>query len=105
MASAQPAARAWLAATVVTIAVFAGCWTASVVYWRSSGSTPSGMAIGQLLLGLPVAILLALWLGRKALQARGGPAAQPAGSTAGAAEPARQRAPLPAIVAGALRLP
>ncbi|MET0855817.1 MAG: hypothetical protein ABWY27_03620, partial [Telluria sp.] len=63
MDSAQPAARAWLGATVISIAVFASCWTASVVYWRASGSDPSGMALGQLLLGLPAAILLALWLG------------------------------------------
>jgi hypothetical protein len=103
MDNAQPAARAWLGATAVSIAVFAGCWTASVVYWRSAGDTPSGMAIGQLLLGLPAAILLALWLGKKALQARAG-AATPAGQHAAAAEPGRQHAPLPAIVAGALRL-
>ncbi|MET0858551.1 MAG: hypothetical protein ABWY27_17515 [Telluria sp.] len=104
MDSAQPAARAWLGATVISIAVFAGCWTASVVYWRSSGNTPSGIALGQLLLGLPAAILLALWLGKKALQARAGAPAQPAQNAASAAEPVRQRAPLPAIVAGALRL-
>lgn len=102
MDSAQPARRAWLGATVVAIAVFAGCWSASVLYWRSAGGSPSGIEIGQLLLGLPAAILLALWLGRNALKARAG-AAQPAVRTS-AAEPVRQRAPLPAVVAGALRL-
>lgn len=45
-------------AAVVAIAVFATCWTASLLYWRASGGTPSGMAVGQLLLGLPAAILL-----------------------------------------------
>jgi hypothetical protein len=101
------AARPWLGTTVAAVAVFATCWTASVMYWRSSGSTPSGMAIGQLLLGLPAAILLALWLGKKTLDARAGaPAAQPASlpAAAAASDAARQRGPLPTIAAGAVRL-
>ncbi|HEU4372229.1 MAG TPA: hypothetical protein VFS02_01995 [Telluria sp.] len=96
-------ARPWLGAAVVAIAVFATCWTASVVYWRASGSTPSGMAVGQLLLGLPVAILLAAWLGRTALQARAAPAAtQPAAAALPAAAP--DRGALPHIAAAAVRL-
>src|SRR5665647_152643 len=70
-------ARPWLRGTVLAVAVFATCWTASVMYWRASASMPSGMAIGQLLLGLPAAILLALWLGNKMLLARSGAAAAP----------------------------
>ncbi|MDB5906507.1 MAG: hypothetical protein JWP34_621 [Massilia sp.] len=104
MDSAQPAARAWIGATVMSIAVFAGCWTASVLYWRTSGAAPSDMAIGQLLLGLPAAILLALWLGKKALEKRvDARASQPAGHAAAAAAQG-QPALLPAIVAAALRL-
>lgn len=95
------AARPWLGITIAAVAVFGTCWSASIAYWRAAGSTPSGMAIGSLLLGLPAALVLALWLGSKALPARSGakPAAPPA--TAGNAEPARQRGPLPHIVAGA----
>ncbi len=101
----QRAARPWLLNTVVAVAVFATCWSASVVYWRASGSTPSGMAIGQLLLGLPAAIVLALWLAKKTLLARSdAAAAQSAAAPAAAVETARQRGPLPAIAAGAVRL-
>jgi hypothetical protein len=96
-------ARPRLGAAVVAIAVFATCWTASVLYWRAAGSTPSGMAVGQLLLGLPAAILLAVWLGRNAIQARAAPAAlQPASAAVRAAPP--ERAVLPQIAAGAVRL-
>jgi hypothetical protein len=99
------AARPWLVNTVVAVAVFAGCWTASLLYWRAAGSTPSGMVIGQLLLGLPAAIMLALWLGKKALPAGSDAAAVPsAAAPAGAVETAHQRGPLPAIAAGAVRL-
>jgi hypothetical protein len=105
MAAAQRAARPWLASIVVAIAVFAACWTASVLYWRSSNSTPSGMAVGQLLLGLPATILLAIWLGRKALLARPRAAAAPAASPpAAATDTGRHRGPWPQIAAGALRL-
>jgi hypothetical protein len=97
--------RPWLVNSVVAVAVFATCWTASVVYWRSSGSTPSGMAIGQLLLGLPTAIVLVLWLGKKAMLARSGAAAeQSATAPAAAVETASRCGPLPAIAAGAVRL-
>lgn len=96
--------RPWLGAAVVAIAVFATCWTACVVYWRASGSAPSGMAVGQFLLALPAAILLALWLGRNALQARAGAvAAQPAAAALPADAPP-ERGALPAIAAGAVRL-
>jgi hypothetical protein len=94
-------APSWVGNSLLAVAVFATCWTASVLYWRSSGATPSGMAIGQLLLGLPVAILLALWLGNNAMRARkaAAPIAQPA-----AADTSVARAALPAIAAGAVRL-
>jgi hypothetical protein len=98
------AARPWLGATVVAIAVFATCWTASVVYWRTSGSMPSGMVIGQLLLALPAAILLGLWLGRNAVQARAGAAAVQPAAAAMPAESPRERGPMPSIAAGAVRL-
>jgi hypothetical protein len=98
-------ARPWLVNTVVAVAVFAACWSASVMYWRTSGSTPSGMVIGQLLLGLPAAIVLALWLGKKTLFARSGPAAAAsAAAPAAAIDAAPRRGPWPAIAAGALRL-
>lgn len=103
MDSLPRVARPWLGAAVVAIAVFATCWTASVLYWRASGSTPSGLVVGQLLLGLPAAILLALWLGRSTIQARAAPApAQPAAAAVPAA-PA-ERGPLPHIAACAVRL-
>ncbi|MES2756710.1 MAG: hypothetical protein V4693_04990 [Pseudomonadota bacterium] len=98
-------APSWVGNSLLAVGVFAVCWTASVVYWRTSGSTPSGMAIGQLLLGVPVAILLALWLGNNLLRAR---AAAPAAATPPAAaagiDSSSQRGPLPGIAAGAVRL-
>jgi hypothetical protein len=99
-------ARIWLASTLVVMTVFAACWSASVWYWRSSDSAPSAIAIGQLLIGLPVAILLAIWLGRKALLARAGAVENQAAPVpvAAAAAKAGQRAPLPLIAAGAVRL-
>ena len=103
MDSLPRAARPWLGAAVVVIAVFAACWTASVLYWRAAGSTPSAIAVGQLLLGLPAAILLTVWLGRNAVQSRATPAAlQPAAAAAAAAP--FERGPLPQIAAGAVRL-
>lgn len=95
---------AWAGATLLAVAVFATCWTGSVLYWRASGSTPSGMAIGQLLLALPAAILLALWLGNNALRSRAAPAAPPAAAPAAAAQSSPPRGPLPGIAAGAVRL-
>lgn len=106
MDNPQPAPRAWLGATLITVAVFAACWTAAVLYWRSSGVEPSGMVIGQLMLGLPAAILLAAWLGKNALKARAD-AARPAAQSAAPAAPmapARPRGPLANIAAGAVRL-
>jgi hypothetical protein len=109
MASPPRPAHLWLVSAVVAIAVFAACWTASVWHWRSSDSAPSAIAIGQLLFGLPLAILLAIWLGRKALLARSGAASNqaaplPAAAAATATAKAGQRAPLPRIAAGAVRL-
>ena len=101
MDNSPRAARPWLGIAIAAGAVFGACWTASIAYWRASGSTPSGMAIGSLLLGLPAAIVLALWLAKKTLPARS--AAEPATLPA-AAEPARPRGPLPHIAAGAVRL-
>ncbi|MET0856940.1 MAG: hypothetical protein ABWY27_09330, partial [Telluria sp.] len=97
-------APSWVGNSLVAVAVFAACWTASVIYWRSSAGTPSGMAVGQLLLGLPAAILLALWLGKNAMSARANARAMPAQQPAAAVETDRQRGPLPGIVAGAVRL-
>jgi hypothetical protein len=98
---APPAARPWLGATVLGVAVVATCWAAAMVYWRAAGSAPSAMATGLLLVALPAAILAALWIGKIALPARSGAAAAlPAADTV-AAEPARM---LPAIAAAAVRL-
>lgn len=97
-------APAWAGTTLLALAVFATCWTGSVLYWRASGSMPSGMAAGQLLLALPAAILLALWLGNNALRTRAEAAAPPVAAPAVAAEAAKQRGPLPGIAAGAVRL-
>ena len=103
MDSLPRAARPWLGGAALAVAVFATCWTASLAYWRASGSTPSGMAVGQLLLGLPAAILLAAWLGRSALRARSGTAVlQPAAAAVSAAAP--ERGALPHIAAAAVRL-
>jgi hypothetical protein len=107
MASQPRPARLWLASAVVVMAVFAACWSASVWYWRSSASAPSAIAIGQLLLGLPVAILLAIWLGRKAFLARPEAAsdqAAPLSATVTAGAKPIQRGPLPRIAGSAVRL-
>jgi hypothetical protein len=97
-------APAWAGTTLLAVAVFATCWTGSVLYWRASGSMPSGMAVGQLLLALPAAILLALWLGNNALRARARAAAPPAAAPVAATQASPPRGPLPGIAAGAVRL-
>ena len=99
-------APTWVGNSLLAVAVFATCWSASVIYWRSSAATPSGVAIGQLLLGLPAAILLALWLCNNVMRSRASAAAAPAAQPAAAAtaETGRQRGPQPAIAASAVRL-
>ena len=99
--SPLPAARPWLGATVLAVAVFAACWAGAMIYWRTAGGTPSALAAGQLLLGLPAAILLALWIGKSALSARSSATAVAQPAAAATEEIVKV---LPAIAASAIRM-
>lgn len=99
--SPLPAARPWLGATVLAIAVFALCWAGAMIYWRATSSAPSALAAGQLLLGLPSAALLALWMGKSALSAHSSASAVAQPAVVAAVEPVQV---LPAIAASAIRM-
>jgi hypothetical protein len=94
--------RPWLGATALGVAVVAACWLGAILYWRASGSTPSGMAMAQLLVALPAGVLLSVWMGKSALSARAGTVTAPAQSAAATAAEARKL--LPSIVAAAVRM-
>lgn len=95
----------WIRKTLLAAAVFVLCWGGAIAYWRSAEHGP---ATGDLLLALlaaPLAVLAAVWLGKKLVTAR--PAAAAAAGTTSAARPAAATPPTPAlaILAAALRAP
>ncbi len=96
----------WIKSGIAAVFVLAACWGGAIWYWRTSDNTPgmSDLVLG--LLALPSGLLLALWLGKKAIPSRGVIAATAAASPVKAqAAPATPSTPPLAILAAALRCP
>jgi hypothetical protein len=93
---------------MVAAAVFVACWGGAIVWWRTSARVPATSEWMLLLIGLPVTLLIAGFIGHKWIAQRGAvqadtppqPAAAPATT---AASPAHARHL--AILATALRAP
>jgi len=98
----------WIKQALIAAAVFVACWGGAIVWWRVSARVPAASEWMLLLFGLPVALLLAGFIGHKwiaqrsAVQADAHPAtpACPASATTNPV-PARHLA----ILATALRSP
>jgi hypothetical protein len=94
----------WLKGGLLAALVFGACWGGAIWYWRATERMPANGDLALYLLVLPLALVLAPWLGRKL-------SAQPASApgTAAQAKPtqtaaAPSSAPL-AILAASLRSP
>jgi hypothetical protein len=102
--------RPWLRRCLLTVSVFALCWTGAIAYWRDSTRMPAPGELAGAMLALPLALLLMLWLGKKLLlRLLAGPALAAAPGLAAplqaeAAAPPALPAPLQ-IVAASLRMP
>ncbi|NHQ91348.1 hypothetical protein [Janthinobacterium lividum] len=102
--------RPWLRRCLLTVSVFALCWTGAIAYWRDSTRMPAPGELAGAMLVLPLALLLMLWLGKKLLaKLLAGPALAAAPGLAAplqaeAAAPPATPAPLH-IVAATVRMP
>ena len=83
----------WLKNAGSVVMVFVATWAAAIMYWRSSGTTPSGMQMLAYLGVLPVGLSGAGYVLRGAL-ARGVDKAVEAGAESGEAKPSPAVAPL-----------
>ena len=99
----------WIRQALIAATVFVACWGGAIVWWRASGSVPATSEWMLVLFGLPVALLLAGFIGYKwiaqrstTVQADALPAA-PARPASAATRPAHARHL--AILATALRAP
>jgi hypothetical protein len=94
----------WLKGGLLAALVFGACWGGAIWYWRATNGMPATGDLVLSLFGLPLALLLAFWVGGKLIALRvGAPAAAPAqANRAAAASPA---APPLAIMAASLRSP
>jgi len=98
--------RGWLKGALLASLVFCGSWIGAVSYWRATNRMPSTLDLFAWMAALPLALLLAVWLGRRIAQARAAPAAPvPAGDAASAAAAAPSTMPTLAILAGAVHTP
>jgi hypothetical protein len=95
----------WLKRVLLAAAVFLLCWGAAIAYWRSADNAPATGELVLALLAAPLALLLAVWLGKKFVLSR--PAAAATAGTAAASKPAAATPSVPplAILAAALRTP
>jgi hypothetical protein len=103
--STPHALPAWIRQGLIAAGVFVACWGGAIVWWRASAHVPATPEWVLLLFGLPLAVLLAAFAGRKWIAQRSiVPAgALPARPASAAASPARVRHL--AILATALRSP
>ena len=95
----------WIRKTLLAAAVFVLCWGGAIAYWRSAEHGPATGDLLLVLLAVPLAVLGAVWLGKKLVAAR--PVAGAAAGTTTTAQPAAATPPIPplAILATALRAP
>jgi hypothetical protein len=68
--SARPAIG-WLKAGLAATVLFAACWGGSISFWRVTQRAPATGDLVVYLLVLPSVLLLALWVGVKAIHGRG----------------------------------
>lgn len=99
----------WLRNAALTSAAFGGSWGGAIWYWRETNRMPGTGDLLLYMLVLPVVLLTAWWLGRKAWTRATMPST--AGASAGAAAedapvaPVPPRAPGLSIAAAAVRAP
>lgn len=93
---------------LLSTSVFGASWVGAVSYWRGTNRMPSTLDLLTWMALLPLALLLAFWIGRRIVAARAA-AASPAGAAPAAdASPVMPAAPsLPAlaILASSIRTP
>ena len=95
----------WLKKSLLVAVVCALCWGGAVWYWSATKRMPATEDVVLLLVVLPLAVLLAYWLGSRLLaMVAAAPVAAAAQPQAGAAPAPANAAPL-AIMATALRVP
>jgi len=96
----------WLKNTLIAAGIMTLCWGGAIAYWRTSTNTPATGDLLLVLLAAPLAVLAAIWLGKKMVSARA--KAAPAVATVAVAQPAASAtlsAPPLALLASALRAP
>jgi hypothetical protein len=95
----------WLKGCLLGALAFAVCWGGAISFWRNSDRMPATWELVLYLFGLPLAILLVIWLGHKTFAARQAPASvatPPAPGTVGTASAQTDGL---AILAGSIRSP
>lgn len=98
--------RGWLKGALLASLVFCGSWIGAVSYWRATNRMPSTLDLFAWMAALPLALLLAVWLGRRIAAARAAAASPaPTGDAAAAAPAAPPALPALAILAGAVHTP
>lgn len=85
--------------------VFGACWGGAIWYWRGIEGAPGSVELALALLVLPLALLGALWFGRRMMSARAAAPAAAGSAKPATAQPAVAALPALAIVASALRSP
>jgi hypothetical protein len=98
----------WLRNVALAAAAFGASWGGAIWFWRETNRMPASGELVLYLLVLPVALLAALWLGRKVWTRATLPAAPAVAGAAHAAAEIPAAPPLPAaltIAATALRAP
>lgn len=88
----------WIGKSALGALLFGSCWAAAIWYWRATNRMPATLDLVLYLLVLPLAVLLAFWLGARLLAPM---AAAPAAATTPQNAPAPASAPAPAATADA----
>ncbi|NRR30308.1 hypothetical protein HSX11_08910 [Oxalobacteraceae bacterium] len=98
--------RTWIKVSLLTVLAFGVCWGGAIWYWRANNRVPATSDLLLLLIVLPLALLLAIWLGSKLLAVlTAAPAVAAATPGAAVPEPAPKAGPVLTVVASALRAP
>lgn len=97
--------RGWLKGALLSTSVFGASWTGAVSYWRSTNRMPSTFDLFVWMAALPLALLLAFWIGRRIRAARAAAAVAPAPDAPATLPDAPPALPALAILAAAVRTP
>lgn len=105
---APHAQSVWIKQALIATAVFVACWGGAIVWWRVDARVPGTREWMSLLFGLPLAVLLAgyigrHWMARRAVASTDSISAAPARSSSVVQKPAQ--AQHVAVLATALRAP